>query len=259
MPWFSDPTAFELLPAHARDRVREIRQGRPPQGAKDVMSRTYLVRQAKIIAARTETVDAVIRSASARQVVLLGAGLDGRAYRLDELADATVFEVDHPDSQQHKRARAALLRPTARDVRFVPVDFATDDLNEALNDAGHDATIPTIWIWEGVVMYLDLAAIEETLGVIARRSAPGSRLVLMYVSRSPVRHLVNEYVKRLGEPFRSSFSPTAMRRLMRKHGFTVDDDRRLDQIGAELGQPVGDATAGVTRHQRFAVATSGSL
>jgi Leucine carboxyl methyltransferase len=52
-------------------------------------------------------IDDAIRTAASPQVVILGAGLDGRAWRVSELADAIVFEVDHPDSQRMKRERAA--------------------------------------------------------------------------------------------------------------------------------------------------------
>ncbi|MFL6088701.1 MAG: class I SAM-dependent methyltransferase [Aeromicrobium sp.] len=255
IPWFRDPTAFELLPDDARERVTAIREERPGESAKDVVFRRYLRRQAKVVAARTQAIDDVVRSASFDQVVLLGAGLDGRGYRLDTLADAIVYEVDHPDSQARKRERARRLRPVGREIRFVAVDFASDDLNDALTAAGHDPGLSTVWVWEGVVMYLDVPTIEVTLDVIAQRSAPGSRIALLYTSRSPMVHVVNLLVKRLGEPFRSSFRPVSMRRLLGRYGFGVDDDRSLDRIGAGLGTPTAEATARVTRHQRIASAT----
>src|SRR5689334_1393485 len=125
--WFSDPTAFELLPDDARERVAAIREDLPVEGTKDAVFRGYLQRQAKIVAARAETIDEVVRSGSFDQLVLLGAGLDGRAYRLDSLADTIVYEVDHPDSQRRKRERVRRLRSVAREIRFVAVDFEHDD------------------------------------------------------------------------------------------------------------------------------------
>ena len=134
-----------------------------------------------MMVARTVAIDEAVRAAASPQVVILGAGLDGRAWRMPELRDVTVFEVDHPDSQREKRARAAALQRIAREVRFVPVDFTRDRLDDALAAAGHDPTRPTTWVWEGVVMYLERADIEATLAVIQRRSAPASRLVMMYL------------------------------------------------------------------------------
>ena len=114
-----------------------------------------------------------MRDAGAPQVVILGAGLDGRAWRMPELRDVTVFEVDHPDSQREKAARAAALLRVAREVRFVPVDFTRDRLDEPLAAAGHDPARPTTWIWEGVVMYLTTAESRprSTSSRAARRRA----------------------------------------------------------------------------------------
>lgn len=98
-----------------------------------------------LMIARTVAIDDAIRASAAPQVVILGAGLDGRAWRMSELSDATVFEVDHPDSQREKRARAAQLAPIAREIRFVPVDFARDDLEAALAAGGHDPMQRLSW------------------------------------------------------------------------------------------------------------------
>ena len=72
-----------------------------------------------------------MRETDARQVVILGAGLDGRAWRMPELRAAVVFEVDHPDTQREKVARAAALVRVAREVRYVPVDFTRDRLDDS--------------------------------------------------------------------------------------------------------------------------------
>ncbi len=186
LPNFSDPTAFALLPDEARRRVERAQSESAPKGLRSAIENGFLVRQAKIMAARTLYIDAAIVEAAAPQLVILGAGLDGRAWRMPELANVTVFEVDHPDSQVAKRRRVASLEPKSNDVRFVSVDFAEQDLGLALADAGHDAARPTTWVWEGVVMYLTRSAIESTLAVIARRSAHGSRLIVLYHCPAPV-------------------------------------------------------------------------
>jgi methyltransferase (TIGR00027 family) len=123
--------------------------------------------------ARTVAIDADLRNAPAFQVVILGAGLDGRAWRMRELGTSLVFEVNHPDSQQQKLQWVASLTREAREVRFVPVDFGRGDLAHALAAAGHDPHLPTAWLWEGVVMYLDRNEIETTLRIVEDRSAPG--------------------------------------------------------------------------------------
>lgn len=135
---FADPTALALLPADVRHRVEQYRANVPPDGMRARLQRHLLEGRAKLMIPRTVAIDAEIRAAASPQLVLLGAGLDGRAWRMPELADTIVFEVDHPDSQRRKRERAAALAPTAREIRFVPVDFTRDRLDEALAAAGHD-------------------------------------------------------------------------------------------------------------------------
>src|SRR5207245_167359 len=134
--------------------------------------------RAQMMAVRTVAIDEEVRAAAAPQVVILGAGFDGRAWRMPELAGTVVFEVDHPDTQRDKVARAAALPRLAREIRFVPVDFTRESLEEKLAAAGHDPARPTTWLWEGVVMYLTRPEIQATLAVVARRSTPGSRLVI---------------------------------------------------------------------------------
>lgn len=130
---------------------------------------------------RSLAIDSVVRAAlrDARQLVVLGAGLDARAWRLPEAVGARVFEVDHPSTQRYKRARAGAAEA---DVHFVAVDFERDSLDERLAAAGHDANAPTVWIWEGVTMYLPRAATLATLDVVRRRSSPGSTLAVTYVT-----------------------------------------------------------------------------
>lgn len=185
------------------------------------------------IVGRTNAIDDVVREQRSPQLVILGAGLDARAHRMPELAGTTVFEVDHPSTQAYKRSRAVAFPIAARAVRYVPVDFERDDLGESLAASGHDVHAPTTWIWEGVTMYLTREAVRATLGMIAARSAEGSRLVLTYgtpemavgagVVRS-ARPLVKPAFALLGEPLRYLPTPEEMAALLREHGFRVDRD-----------------------------------
>ena len=206
-----------------------------------------------MMVARTLFIDDAIREANAKQVVILGAGLDGRAWRMDELRDATVFEVDHPDSQRDKRERIASLTQVAKDVRFVPLDFERDNLDDALSAAGHDADAATMWIWEGVVMYLTPADVESTLSVVARRSAVGSTIAIAYHAPAFMLRIVGFVVKRMGEPLRSAFTAQQMGALLSRHGFRVRRDENLPEIGAALSSEIGEATKPM-RHTRIVIA-----
>jgi len=252
-PEFHDPTAHALLPEAAREQVDRIRAGTPPRGWRERLKRFYLEKQAQVMVARTVAIDEALRQAGSPQLVILGAGLDGRAWRMPELRDVVVFEVDHPDSQKAKRARAASLAPIARDVRFVPVDFERDHLDDELARAGHDPGRPTTWIWEGVVMYLAPADVEATLAMIARRSAPKSRLVVLYHSPALLLKVVRPIVRRLGEPLRSVFSAEQMRALLSRHGFAAARDRDIRTIGASMSPAVRTATRAIV-HMRIVTA-----
>ena len=235
---FSDPTALALLPEKDRKRVERLRGDASQRTLGGRLQRAVIDGQARMVVARTVVIDDAVRAAAAPQLVILGAGLDGRAWRLPELRDATVFEVDHPDSQRQKRARAAALTPVARDVRFVPVDYARDRLDEALAAAGHDPARPTTWLWEGVTMYLSQAEVEATLGVVQARSAPGSRLVVLYLTPSLLIRAIGLVGSLAGEAIRSVFSESQMRALLAHFGFQVTQDRDLDAITRSL---LGDA------------------
>ncbi len=116
-------------------------------------------------------------------VVILGAGLDTRGYRLARRTDIPVYEVDLPVNIERKRAvvrRALGTQPAS--VRLVPMDFERDNLAAVLAEHGYRTDYRTFFIWEGVTQYLTADAVRATLGQL-RGAAPGSRLVFTYIRR----------------------------------------------------------------------------
>jgi methyltransferase (TIGR00027 family) len=222
-----DPFALRLLPAPLRDAV-ETRAARRWPARPLALARSMLVEAtAAMMGPRTAAIDAHLEAASPlTQVVILGAGLDARAYRLPSLARATVFEVDHPASQAAKRARIMGLPVSAARLVYVPLDFEDPraSLAGSLVEAGHVADAPTTWLWEGVITYLSLDDIHRTLDVVRARSSPGSRLIATYNEPSLARRVVSALSARTGEPHRASFRPDVMRRLLERFGFSVLDD-----------------------------------
>jgi methyltransferase (TIGR00027 family) len=183
---------------------------------------------------RTAAIDDALAdalSSGIEQLVILGAGLDARAWRVERLANAVVFEVDYPSTQAYKRSRIATRRPFAKDVRYVAVDFETDSLADALDRAGHDGKAPTFWIWEGVTPYLDRAAIRATLAVVGERSPPGSRIAVTYATprATPLGPFATKAALRVfarfGEPIRGLLEPAEMRADLESAGFAVTSDR----------------------------------
>ena len=242
---FTDPTARLLLRDDEVAAVEQARSDEAPKGWSARMNWQLQRLNAVVNVPRTIAIDDAVRAGPKEQVVVLGAGLDGRAWRMQELAGVELYEVDHPDSQADKQARAtALSDPVAR-RHVVPVDFRTDDLSRALGDAGHDASIATTWIWEGVVAYLTPEEVEASTVLIAARSAPGSRLIVNYQMpsrRATAGRLVARAVRVLtgtrdpmaGEPRRSSWTPPAMSALLKRHGFTVVADDDLLELARAL-------------------------
>src|SRR3954471_21505467 len=103
------------------------------------------------------------------QYVILGAGLDTFAYRQPQYAGALhIYEVDHPATQAWKReclAKADI--PLPSNLSWVPVDFECQTLPEQLAAAGFDGSRPAVFSWLGVMQYLTLTAVDETLGFVA--------------------------------------------------------------------------------------------
>ncbi len=249
---FVDPVALEWLPEPERERVLSFPSA-PPETFRERWRYGEAITGATMMAARSVEVDDAVRAAKNDQLVILGAGHDTRAWRMDELGGATVFEVDHPDTQRDKRARAQSREPKAKGLHFVPVDFTRDSLDDALERAGHDPSRPTTWIWEGVVMYLTRRDIEATLRVIEKRSAPRSRLVIVYIAPALMLLFFAPLVKRMDEPLRSVFRPRGISTLLARNGFRATRDVGVADVAQSMSLtlPAGGLIA---RHLRVVTA-----
>ncbi len=136
------------------------------------------------LAARDRYIDDVLQGflkENLQQLVILGAGYDSRAYRFD-LTHVRTFEVDHPATQQDKLVKVrAIFGKVPDHVCFVPVDFNTQTLAQRLLEAGYDSTLKTLFIWQGVTMYLNSEAVDATLDFVVKCSGPGSAIVFDYI------------------------------------------------------------------------------
>jgi len=190
------------------------------------------------VAARTAVIDAAVLDAlegGASQVVVLGAGLDTRAYRLPAPAGTTWVEVDTPASQEDKRRglEAAGVGEEARArVAFLPVDFERDSLADALTGCeAYDPSRPAVFVWEFVAPYLTAGAVEEALWTVWQSSAPGSTLVFDFVDSSIYaegagQHGAAEFldgVRMVGEGSLWGLAPAEHAGWARERGFEVTD------------------------------------
>lgn len=131
--------------------------------------------------ARTRYFDEYFRRAAeagVRQVVILAAGLDSRAYRLDWPASTTIFELDQPQVLDFKRevlsGQGAQPRAERREIA---IDLR-EDWPQALRDSGFDPAKPSAWIAEGLLIYLPASAQEQLFTGINSLAAPGSHVAV---------------------------------------------------------------------------------
>lgn len=187
------------------------------------------------VVARTKLIDDEITASvdeQTAQLVILGAGYDSRAYRLPNLRDITIFEVDHTDTQHAKRrALRRALPSVARSVRYVASDFNQRQLESAMVAAGYQATVPTVFVMEGVTNYLTEAAVDDTLRWCAR-AAPGSRLIFTYVHLDVLTD-PNKFVgtdrlfttlAHVGERLTFGIDPTALPEFLGDRGLSLERD-----------------------------------
>lgn len=142
-------------------------------------------------AVRTHYFDAYFAAAvrtGIRQVVILAAGLDSRAYRLDWPADTTVFEIDQPKVLGYKTSTLDAHGAVAKSRRIpVAVDLR-DDWPAALIAAGFDPTQPTAWLAEGLLPYLPGDAQDRLFELVTEHSAAGSEIAVEAFNIDPSQY-----------------------------------------------------------------------
>lgn len=219
---FHDPVAERLLSplerrlAHRRWVYRLMARGLRRRPQQLGFMATILLR------ARfgEEELARAIDTQGVRQYVILGAGWDTFAWRRPDLMDRlTVFELDHPATQQAKRDRLAREGfPAPDNLVFVPIDFTTQSLGARLQECGFDSALPTFVNWMGVTYYLPKAVVEGVFRELHTLCAGGVSVAFDYAdaglrayvdSRSASfqsrwrRRLMERVLRQVGEPFRS--------------------------------------------------------
>jgi methyltransferase (TIGR00027 family) len=254
----SDSFAADLLPPRYRALLRAAQ--RAPRVSRAILRGAARVSQnvARHLAMRTRAIDDVVSRearAGTKQLVLLGAGLDARAWRLDALDDAIVFEIDHPDTQALKRSAIGERTPRAKEVRWAPIDFSREThehvLEQVLERVGHDRSQRTTFVWEGVTMYLASDAIDETLDAIARLSAPGSCVAVTYHDAMTSFEILplTWMVRAVGEPFKTRMTRDDVRARFAARGFAIESDE-----GTEDWSPRYVGESGRASGERLAIA-----
>ena len=208
---YGDPAADEALAADVVDGLTA------PAG-----------RMHDYLAARTSFFDRTVTGAidrGVRQVVVGAAGYDGRSLRYAR-PGVRWFEIDHPATQRDKLTRLRRLGIAAAGVRFAEADFTRDPVAGRLREAGLDKDTPSLFLLEGVAVYLEPAVLENVLDQFRQVAAPGSELAIsVSVSRPGDRGQARfqAVVAAMGEPVRSAFVAGQAEDLLARTGWAVAD------------------------------------
>jgi methyltransferase (TIGR00027 family) len=221
---FSDPLALAILGQDAEEAIavaREAPERRPLR---------------LFIAMRSRFAEDSARRAineGVRQILMLGAGLDTFAYRLEPPHDLRMFELDHPATQRDKRRRLAEARiAEPAHVHYVGHDFERGSMTEALEAAGFDPDRRTFVLWLGVTPYLTEDAVFAALGELVNLSG-GVRVVFDYanppdrITETATRNFHEQMAERVaasGEPFRCYLDTAALHDRARNLGFAEIED-----------------------------------
>ena len=206
--WFIDPVKITWAKEHpeeTRDLTEEIEKKMPGWF--------------NTIRGRVRFFDDIVQDAGGEgfsQLVILGAGYDTRAYRTGSLKDRVrVFEIDRPETMARKTGiLKKIFGQLPGHVTFIPLDMIQTECWEPLGAAGWDPEAKTLFLLEGLVMYLPRTAVEGLLAGIARHAGAGSAVLFDFVPQSladgssdaeggqNIRH----WTIRLGEPIQSGFA-----------------------------------------------------
>jgi methyltransferase (TIGR00027 family) len=185
------------------------------------------------VSARTRYFDDLFKQALEThipQIVILGAGYDTRFVRFqDKLNETAVFELDVPSTQKEKLKILRKNNISIPDrVHHVPINFDTDDLKKSLFRAGYDPTRRSLFLWEGVTMYITDKAVNQTMAFVKANSGPGSSIAFDYLYESVIRGECNYYgaralyeeVKKNGVAFRFGIKEGQVKEFLKSRGFT---------------------------------------
>ena len=198
----------------------------------------------------TRYVDDVLQSAIEKgieNVVILGAGLDARPYRIPGISKTNVFEVDLPSTQNYKKKRLKkILGSLPPHVTFVPIDFNNQTLDQALGPKRLDLSKPTFFIWEAVTQYITAEAVDSTLKYISK-ACPGSMVVFTYILKSVVDGASNikgvdamlKAFKRAKVSWLFGLEPSTVKEFLRQYNLSLIEDVGASYYQKKYLKPIG--------------------
>jgi methyltransferase (TIGR00027 family) len=243
---FNDPFAAMFVGTFLRRVVRWSAMPILGPALRGIIDRSWPGARSSGVA-RTRLIDdwiGVSIANGSRQLVVLGAGFDSRAWRMPVLADVPVFEVDHAATAAEKQRRAAAGAPGRSNVASVVLDFDRGRLPDALAAAGFDPQRRATVVWEGVTNYLTADAVRSVLAWVGTL-AIGSNLIFTYVHQGVLTDpatfkgagKILAAVANSGEPWTFGFIPQALAQSLQAHGMRLEEDLGADDYRARYFGP----------------------
>ena len=208
---------------------------------------------------RTRFIDDLIEKFANKkfeQYIILGAGYDSRAHRLNLPSGLKIFEVDQSEIQERKLSKLSDDSSNSENITYVSVDFNIQSLKEQLLINGFDKSKSTIFTLEGVSQYITKKALNSTLNELAVLTKnSNSILFISYVNRllrkNPMACFGKGYDKcerkaaliqnlsaRSGEPWISLYSSEEIKDLLSQNGYLLKEDKTLADLNSKYFTPI---------------------
>ena len=211
---------------------------------------------------RTRYIDDLVKKNSAsgvEQYIILGAGYDSRAHRLELPSSLRIFEVDQPEVQARKRSKLPEELFNSENMTYVAVDFTHQSLTGQLMNAGFDQNKSTVFTLEGVSQYITKEALSSTIKeVAALTQRASSTFFISYVSelfdKNPEACFGKGYPNaekraklimygsaKVGEPWISFYGAEEIENVLSQNGYSVKENVTLKDLNSRYFVPVGRA------------------
>ena len=210
--------------------------------------------------ARTKFIDELIEKSAINgieQYVILGAGYDSRAHRLELQSSLKIFEVDQPEVSDNKLAKLPKELPNSENVTYVNIDFSYQSLTDQLISAGFDQEKSTIFTLEGVSQYITKEAVSSTIKELASLTRDTNSIFFMsyvdelldknpeacfgegYPNPAKKASLIKDLSAKVGEPWISFYSCAEIEDLLSQNGYSIQENVTLEDLNSLYFSPVG--------------------
>ena len=209
---------------------------------------------------RTLFIDDLIKKSAAsvvEQYVILGAGYDSRAHRLELPSSLRIFEVDQPEVQARKRSKLPKELPNLESITYVAVDFSHQSLTEQLMDAGFDQSKSTVFTLEGVSQYITKEAFDSMIKEMAALTQKANSIFFVsyasellnknpeacfgkgYPNAEKRAKLITYGSAKVGEPWISFYGAEEIESVLSQNGYSIKENVTLKDLNSRYFAPVG--------------------